>query len=116
MPRQAQERFAAAVNQMRENTEGPGTSPFFKLAVMHGGMPPLSQREFPEYCAHRRECFPHWHRPYLVEFEHALQRADIKLGGDGNIALPYWDWSETEVNGEVFPRIVREKCMAEFPA
>ena len=43
---------------MRENTDGPGTSLYFKLAVIHGGMPPLSRSEYPEYCAHRREAFP----------------------------------------------------------
>ena len=116
MARAEQERYAAALNKIRENVAGPGTSPFFKLAVMHGGMPPLSHSGYPEYCAHRRECFPHWHRPYLLEFEHALRRADLALGGDGALGLPYWNWSELDVNGEVFPKIVRERCMEEFPS
>ena len=30
-----------------------------------------------------------------------LRRADMALGGDGAIGLPYWDWSEAEVKGEV---------------
>ena len=95
--------------KMRENTDGPGTSPYFKLAVMHGGMPPLSRAEYPEYCAHRREAFPGWHRPYMLDFERALRRADLACGGDGTIGLPYWDWCETEVNGEVLPKVVRGK-------
>jgi len=115
MPAAEQERVAAAVIKMRENDDGvAGTSQFFRLAVIHGGMPPLSDEKYPEYCAHRRECFPNWHRPYLLEFERTLRRADIALGGDGNIGLPYWDWSQTDVQGEVLPRILREKMMVEF--
>lgn len=78
-------RFADALEQMMENTGGvPQTSPFFKLAGYHG---------WPEdYCAHRQEKFPAWHRAYLVEFEKQLQIADKAIGGDGNIGLPYWDW------------------------
>ncbi len=109
-----QERFAAAMMKMRENSDGPGSSPYFKLAVVHGGMPPLDSAMYPEYCAHGRECFPTWHRPYMLAFEQMLQRADMALGGDGRIALPYWDWCDTEVNGEVMPRVVREKLMVEF--
>jgi hypothetical protein len=52
----------------------------------------------------------------MLEFERALRRADIALGGDGAIGLPYWDWTEAEVNGEVLPGIVREKLMVAFPA
>mmetsp|Transcript_7945 Transcript_7945/g.17639 ORF Transcript_7945/g.17639 Transcript_7945/m.17639 type:complete len:807 (+) Transcript_7945:107-2527(+) len=111
-----QDRFAAAVMKMRENDDGlPGSSQYFRLAVIHGGMNPLPEDKYPEYCAHRRECFPTWHRPYLMDFEKTLRRADMALGGDGNIGLPYWDWTKTEVNGEVLPRIVREKLMVEFP-
>jgi len=101
--------------KMRENVDGvPGTSQYFRLAVMHGGMAPLSEDTHPEYCAHRRACFPNWHRPYLIDFERMMRRADIALGGDGNIGLPYWDWIYTEVNGEVFPKIVRDVLMQEF--
>ena len=66
-------------------------------------MPPISEEHFPEYCAHRRECFPNWHRPYLLDFERTLRRADIACGGDGLIGLPYWDWSRPELNGQVRP-------------
>lgn len=48
-----------------------------------------------------------------------MRRADIALGNDGNIGLPYWDWSEAEVSGvwgdEVLPGFIRERCMIEFP-
>ena len=115
MPAAEQERFARAMLKMRENDGGKrGTSQYFRLAAIHGGLPPLSEKECPEYCVHRREAFPNWHRPYLVDFERTLRRADIALGGDGNLALPYWDWSETKVNGEVLPGIVRKRLMVEF--
>ena len=72
-------------------------APHLSLAVMHGGMPPLSRSDYPEYCSHRRECFPNWHRPYMLEFEKVMRKADVALGRDGNIGLPYWDWSQSEV-------------------
>ena len=60
------------------------------------------------------QAFPGWHRPYLLEFERMLRRADMALGGDGAIGLPYWDWSEAEVKGEVLPGIIRKRLHGEF--
>lgn len=115
MSQAEQDRFAAAVMKMRENKDGQaGSSEYFRCAVLHGGMPPLSEEDFPEYCAHRRECFPTWHFPYMLEFERALRRADLALGGDGSIGLPYWDWTRIDINGEVMPAVAR-KLMVEFP-
>ena len=121
MPRAEQERVARAIMKMRENEVDeatgravPGSSQYFRLAVIHGGMPPLSEHEYPEFCSHRRECFPNWHRPYLIDFERTMRRADLALGGDGAIGLPYWDWMRTTVNGEVLPGIVRSVLMEEF--
>ena len=51
----------------------------------------------------------------MLDFERAMRRADMALGNDGNIGLPYWDWSEAEVNGEVLPGVVRASLMGEFP-
>jgi len=62
-----------------------------------------------EYCVHGFEAFPGWHRAYLLEFERTLRRADMALGGDGMIGLPYWGWEEANINGEVFPKILRER-------
>ena len=62
-----------------------------------------------EYCVHGYEAFPGWHRAYLLEFERTLRRADMALGGDGMIGLPYWGWEEANINGEVFPKILRER-------
>eukprot|EP00928_Gymnodinium_smaydae_P030757 TRINITY_DN22780_c0_g1_i1.p1 TRINITY_DN22780_c0_g1~~TRINITY_DN22780_c0_g1_i1.p1 ORF type:complete len:1085 (-),score=111.19 TRINITY_DN22780_c0_g1_i1:65-3229(-) len=100
MPRHEQEHFALAVRKMMENTAGPGTSEYFRLAGYHGWPS--------DFCHHNQETFPGWHRGYLCDFEQALINADKALGNDGNIGLPYWDWSEPEVNGEVVPGILRE--------
>ena len=37
-----------------------------------------------------------------------MRRADLALGGDGEVALPYWGWERMEVNGEVCPKLIRE--------
>ena len=42
-----------------------------------------------------------------IEFEHALQQADIALGNDGNIGLPYWDFGTYEINGQILPNVAR---------
>jgi hypothetical protein len=117
LPANEVSRISNAYLKMRENKNGkPGTSEYFRLAVMHGGFPGLSRSEYPEFCCHGREAFCAWHRPYLLEFERSMRRADIALGGDGNIGLPYWDWSKTEVNGQVLPGFVRNQLMVEFPS
>jgi tyrosinase len=42
--------------------------------------------------AHRGLAFLAWHRALLWEFEKDLQLADVALGKDGVIGLPWWDW------------------------
>jgi hypothetical protein len=97
MPAEEQERFLNAVHKLMENKDGPETSEYWRLAGYHG---------YPEdYCTHRQESFPVWHRAYLIEFERCLQIADKELGNDGLIALPYWDFGTMEVNGEVAPAV-----------
>eukprot|EP01084_Bolivina_argentea_P258064 434902_1 len=80
-------RFFNAVDTMMISRNGPGTSDFFRIASYHGQPAPI-------YCEHGRETFPGWHRIYLMEFEKALQKADINNGNDGRISLPYWDWTQ----------------------
>lgn len=108
MSRSEQDRFADAVEKMMENRSGPETSEYFRVAGIHGW--PGSPSGLP-YCAHGDEHFPAWHRAYLREFERALQAADRDLGRGGNIALPYWDWTDVD-RREVFPDIIRRR----FPA
>ena len=119
MPRPEQERFAKAVRKMMESKRDPngkvvpGTSEYFRLASYHGG--PASLFGEGRYCVHGGEAFPGWHRAYLLDFETTMRRADKALGQDGNIGLPYWDWARPEINGEVFPKILKEQ-LTEFPA
>lgn len=111
------ERFYNAVTKMMENVnDEPETSEFFRLASYHG---------WPHnYCVHRQESFPTWHRAYMVslffiipsavsisiqiEFERSLQAADVSLGGDGKLGLPYWDFGTYEINGQVLPNVARK--------
>jgi len=97
MLQQQQEEEAKLADEPEEAAE---TSEWFRLAGYHG---------WPDdFCAHRQENFPAWHRAYLIEFEKELRRADRELGNDGHIALPYWDYTQYTVNGQVIPSIYRE--------
>ena len=110
-----QERFANAVDKMMEAEDGvPGSSQFFRLACYHGGPQNALFNVAGEHCVHGYEAFPGWHRAYLLEFEGAFRRADMALGGDGMIGLPYWGWDDVAVNGEVFPKVVRER-FSQYP-
>ncbi len=94
MSSREQERFLNALNRMMENGD------YFRLAGYHG---------WPnDYCAHRQEVFPHWHRAYLCDVERSLIRADMDLGNDGNVGLPYWDWTRPTINGQVVPNLIRD--------
>jgi len=97
MSKEDQQRFANALKRMMKNDNGVDSSEFYRIASYHG-----------MHCAHRNESFPVWHRPYLCEMEKALQEADKKLGNDGLIALPYWDWTARNTK-ELIPKIVREQ-------
>ena len=109
MSKQEQERYAAAVKRMMESVDGvPGTSQFFRLASLHGGPKTAMWNPVGEYCVHGYEAFPGWHRAYLLDFERTMRQADISLGNDGMLGLPFWGWEEIEVNGEVFPKILRD--------
>jgi len=107
MPKADQTRWAMAMKKLMENKSGPQTSEFFRIAGYHG---------WPnDFCQHGQESFPAWHRGYMCDLEQALIKADKALGNDGNIGLPYWDWTVSEVNGEVMPKIVREH-FADIPS
>ena len=43
--------------------------------------------------AHDGQGFPTWHRYYLLAWERALQ----EVSGDDKFTIPFWDWTETEV-------------------
>jgi tyrosinase len=44
--------------------------------------------------AHGGPAFLPWHRYFILSFEQDLQAADRRLGGDGSVTLPYWDWTK----------------------
>ena len=101
MSPEEQQRYAAAVKKMMENTSGPESSEFFRLAGYHGWPGNGAERNY-SYCEHRQETFPGWHRAYLIAFEQSLRDADRALGNDGHIGLPYWDvLARPELNGQV---------------
>eukprot|EP01084_Bolivina_argentea_P261510 441953_1 len=100
------DRFVNAVNTMMKNKNGSGTSEYFRLASYHG--------EPGDYCHHNKESFPGWHRIYIYKFEQALQSADIENGNDGNIFLPYWDWT-TNTSDKLSTDILRGE-FTEFPS
>ena len=112
MPVAEQERFVAALKQSMRNRDGAGTSEYARVAAYHGA--PLPPHRDDSYCHHNAESFPAWHRFYLVEMEHVIQEADRELGGDGSIALPYWDWLDTS-HADVVPAIIREHFASGLP-
>jgi hypothetical protein len=42
---------------------------------------------------HNHISFLAWHRAFIRLFELELKKADVRLGKDGSITLPYWDWT-----------------------
>lgn len=95
-----QQRFLRALQRLMENQDGVQSSSFFRLAAYHG---------WPEdYCVHGQETFPGWHRAYLRDFERALIEADKALNNDGDLGVPYWDWTRLELNGQILPNIIRQ--------
>lgn len=43
--------------------------------------------------AHMGPAFFPWHRQFLISFEQDLQAADRRLGKDGSVTVPYWNWT-----------------------
>ena len=107
-----QMRVATAFETLMCTCESQGEgSLYYQLASIHGGEP-YDGDASNDFCAHGRECFGLWHRAYLLLFEQQLRRADVANGFDGNIALPYWDWDQVELNGQCFPKVVRELILS----
>lgn len=47
--------------------------------------------------AHQGPAFLPWHRQYIRMFEQDLGAADLSLGGNGDLTLPYWNWTVDNV-------------------
>lgn len=53
--------------------------------------------------AHINPGFFPWHRFFVAQFERDLQSADVALGKDGKITVPFWDWTfdkNPDANGQ----------------
>ncbi|KAJ7476711.1 tyrosinase [Mycena latifolia] len=96
----------------------PDVDSFFSIAGIHGlpyqiwdasGQKPVDPEAWEGYCTHGNVLFPTWHRPYMLLFEQALQRAAIAIAATYTVdqdrfnaaALelrqPYWDWASNSV-------------------
>ena len=100
MDNDEQMRFVNAVKHMMKNKNGPSTSNYYQSAMIHADV------EGRRYCHYGRESFASWNRLYLREFEKKLSSADKKIGGNGQLALPYWDPLSVS-NNEFFPNVIR---------
>lgn len=58
----------------------------YMMQHMGGGMGNMNH-------PHMNPAFGPWHRFFIAEFEKDLQAADVALGGDGKLTLPFWDWA-----------------------
>ena len=112
------DRVVAAWRKMTENKKGvPGSSEYFRLGVVHGGTQDRgtwlseAQNPTPSYCVHGPECFANWHRIYITDMELTLRRADLALGNDGRIGLPYFDWTVKPAGKPMLPMVL-QKIMA----
>jgi len=98
--------YARAVAEMRKR---PATDPasWGYQAAIHGfeptlpawqgvgALPSLNQRiEYWNQCQHGSWYFLPWHRMYLAYFEDIVMKTVVGLGGPGDWALPFWDYSD----------------------
>ncbi|KAJ7269098.1 tyrosinase [Mycena rebaudengoi] len=91
---------------------------FFSISGIHGlpyqpwddsGEQPADPQGWEGYCTHGNVLFPTFHRPYVLLFEQALQKAAIQIAAtytvdqarfqQAALALrqPYWDWAQNSV-------------------
>ncbi|MBO9656164.1 MAG: tyrosinase family protein [Agrobacterium tumefaciens] len=54
-------------------------------------------------CQHQSWYFLPWHRGYLYAFEEIVRSAVVALGGPGDWALPYWNYSLNGGSARVLP-------------
>src|SRR3546814_6622071 len=52
---------------------------------------PSIQDKFWNQCQHQSWYFAPWHRGYLIALEAQIRAAIINLGGQSDMALPYWN-------------------------
>nr|CAH10287.1 hemocyanin isoform 2 [Nucula nucleus] len=80
------------LQQALENVENDqGENGYAAIAGYHGYPNNICQKEDGSpvaCCVHGKAVFPHWHRLYVDQMEHAL-----KLHG-ATTGIPYWDWTQ----------------------
>jgi tyrosinase len=85
-------RFVAAVKKMKADAAAPYN--YDKFVAIHALASPTDPiGRVNNNPAHRGPAFFPWHRYFLLKFENDLKAADMALGGDGTLTLPYWDWT-----------------------
>lgn len=74
-------------------------------------LPPVSfQEQYWTQCQHHSWFFLPWHRMYLHIFEQIVRREIVNMGGPGDWALPYWNYSaspEDALLPDAFRRAVK---------
>ncbi len=102
--------YGKAVQALQQRPVADVTS-WWSLAAMHGidqdlwhnlsvdpsfepaDVTALQQRLW-DQCQHQTWFFLPWHRGYLAAFERIVRDAVTRLGGPGDWALPYWNYSD----------------------
>lgn len=94
-------RFVAALKKMKEFRPPATESVYDKYVRWHleSMEPPVTRSP-----AHEGPAFLPWHREFLLRFENDLRAADQALGNDGEITIPYWDWTDPVSRGEGLAR------------
>jgi tyrosinase len=113
--------YARAVTAMqgRDGTDFSDPTSWRYLANIHGvDLEELPRRSWPRgatwrECQHSSWFFLPWHRIYLHYFEQVVRQTIVDLGGPGDWALPYWDYSDPERRENVrrLPPAFREQQM-----
>jgi peptidoglycan hydrolase-like protein with peptidoglycan-binding domain len=99
MPVVEQERFSDAVVEMMDNGN------FFRLATHYSEMFLLYSHQ---------ESFPAFNRAHVCAFERELMNADVALGRDGCISVPYYDWTNLNIQQQAYS-VVLDAYFKEVP-
>jgi tyrosinase len=112
--------YARAITAMqgRDGRDFADPASWRYLAAIHGvDREELPRRHWPRgatwnECQHNSWFFLPWHRIYLHYFERIVRQTISDLGGPGDWALPYWDYSDPErENVRRLPPAFREPQM-----
>jgi tyrosinase len=74
------------------------------------------QNRFWNQCQHQTWYFLPWHRGYLAYFEQIVTAAVVKLGGPSDWALPYWNYSGSDVSSRLLPAAFVDKTLSDGSA